>query len=246
MKIRAFDAVKETPAKSVGQSGRGRACGETVENTESPCGAGTGQAKDQASSRVTERENRHLLWQAGTGTLQWGCPSRLLGPQLSRLPPPVFFCPAQCAPRADNTVGLVEVYLACLLGFQSTLVPAYLCVSTFYQRRSRHALCACVCPCVLVCVCVCARAGRLPYRASLESTQVGRGKEDYRSYLQDAITPLASRITRTRGPSREARHAVPFILAVCSPCTVVWVQPSYPGSLAENEENVRRSGLGRL
>lgn len=35
-----------------------------------------------------------------------------------------FFLSAQCAPRADNTVELVGVYLACPLGSQGAQVPA--------------------------------------------------------------------------------------------------------------------------
>lgn len=156
-----------------------------------------------------------------------------------------FFVLPSAPPEPTTPSGcLRSTWPACWV----SRAPWYLLTYVYLPFTSAEVGTPCVRVCLLVslCVCVCARAGRLPYRASLDSTWVGRGKEDYRSYLQDAITPLASRITRTRGPSREARHAVPFILAVCSPCTVVWVQPSYPGSLAENEENVRRSGLGRL
>lgn len=91
------------------------------------------------------------------GNLTMEMPIRLLGPQLSRLPPPVFFLSAQCAPRADNTVGLVGVYLACPLGSQGAQVPAYLgsyLTYLLYQRRSRHGQ---VPACVRVCVRVCAR-----------------------------------------------------------------------------------------
>lgn len=85
-------------------------------------------------------------------------------------------------PQADNTVGLVGVYLASLLGSQSARVSAYLCFTNTDVG--------------MVCVCVCALAA-LPCQGS-----EGRGTGEYHTtrlasctYLQAAITSLASRIT---------------------------------------------------
>ena len=139
MKIRAFDAVKETPAKSVGQSGRGRACGETVENTESPCGAGTGQARARPAAK---RENRHPLWQAGTGTLPRSDLSVSSGPSCHGCHHPFFFV---CPVRPQNRQHRHADWGVPNLPAELPEHPKYL-LTCFANRKVG-----------LACVCMCAR-----------------------------------------------------------------------------------------
>lgn len=156
----SISCCQETHTKSVGQSGRGRACGETVENTEWPCGAGTGQARARPAA---ERENRHLLWQAGTGTLPRSCLSVSSGPSCHGCHHPFFFCPAQCGPRTDNTVELVGVYPNRLLGYRNN--PGT-CLPTSQTQRSTW----------LECMYVCARS---PPALSGASRGRGKNKKNY-------------------------------------------------------------------
>lgn len=136
--IATFVAVKETHTKSAGQSRRGRACGETVENTEWPCGAGTGQARARPAA---ERENRHLLWQAGTGTLPWRCPSVSSGPSCHGCHHPFFCLPSAPPEPTTPSRWLGSTWPACWVLRVPKYLPSYP-MYLLYQRRSRHGLCA--------------------------------------------------------------------------------------------------------
>jgi hypothetical protein len=104
------------------------------------------------------------------GNLSKELPIRLLGPQLSRLPP--NFWPAQCGPRTDNTVRrgwLGSTQPACCAPRRSQ-VPAYLP----RQRKSR-----------------------LP--PTVPRAWRGRRKEEYGTY-RNAITHIPCLSNHTRGP----------------------------------------------
>lgn len=147
----SISCCQETHTKSVGQSGRGRACGETVENTEWPCGAGTGQARARPAA---ERENRHLLWQAGTGTLPRSCLSVSSGPSCHGCHHPFFFVLPSAAPEPTTPSSwLGSTQTACLVT-GITQVPAYL----LHKRKGRPGLS----------VCTCVRARRPPCQEPLE------------------------------------------------------------------------------
>lgn len=170
-----------------------------------------------------ERENRHLLWQAGTGTLPWSCPSRLLGPQLSRLPPPVFFLSAQCAPRADSTVGLVWGLPARPAGFPrppGTCLPALPTqMSTWPVYNTMH-------------VCLCAWCARVRRSGRPLCQASSGGKEDHgRLRTGRYHIPCLCRITHE--VLVETRHAVPSILAACP---VVWSGRRIQGALPKTRK----------
>lgn len=170
-----------------------------------------------------ERENRHLLWQAGTGTLPWSCPSRLLGPQLSRLPPPVFFCLPSAPPEPTAPSGWFGVYPPGLLGSHGPQVPAYLP----YQHRCLHGLCTiqCMCACVLgvpACGALAARCARPRAEGRKDHGRLRTGRYHI---------PCLCRITHE--VLVETRHAVPSILAACP---VVWSGRRIQGALPKTRK----------
>lgn len=220
-RTRAFLAVKKHTQNRLGESGRRRACGETVENTECPCGAGTGQAKVQPGQHQRgktgtcfgrqEREPYHgVAHPVSSGPSCHGCHH------------PFFFCLPSAPPEPTAPSGWFGVYPPCLLGSHGPQVPAYLP----YQHRTLHGLCT-MNACVLVCL-VCPRAALWPPAVpGLERRERRPRQTTYRAPSHPL--PLSHHTRVLVG----TRHAVPSILAACP---VVWSGRRIQGALPRTRE----------